>query len=84
MIMGKTYFMLWQEYGRDRDFEMTERYYRGALAMAPRLPNLLYDLLNIYDIGKEQEKAAEIANRILVLWPDDKLVRELLERFNNK
>ena len=74
------YSMLWQKYQREEDFTKAEHYYRAALALGPKLPPVLYGLLNLYTLDNNKEKAAQIAQTILKYWPDDSNIQGLITR----
>lgn len=80
IMRGQMYFILWQKSQKvnESDFIKAENYYRQALAIGPKLPLVLYGLLDIYQVKGDSEKTREIAGRILQYWPEDEKVKAVL------
>jgi hypothetical protein len=56
-----------------------ERYFVMAVNLAPKRPQSLYGLLDVYRMKQDRKKMEEIGNRILSLWPEDQNVKALLQ-----
>ena len=80
IIRGNLYSLLWQKYRQEEDFVKSEEAYRAALAIGPKLPPVLYSLLDLYQAKGEGEKLKEIANTILKYWPDDQKIKDILSK----
>lgn len=72
---GNLYSLLWQKYRQESDYVKSEEAYRAALTIGPKLPPVLYSLLDLYNAKGDMEKLKEIANTILKYWPDDQKVK---------
>ncbi len=71
---------LWNNYNQqESDFKKAETYYRKALAIGPKLPPVLYGLMELYQLEGDEVGMREIGNIILKYWPDDKNVKRALE-----
>ncbi len=80
LIMGgQMYFILWQKSRNESDFIKAEEYYRKALSIGPKLPPVLYGLLDLYQAKGDQEKIREIGEIILQYWPDDEKVKKIIK-----
>ncbi len=77
---GNLYNLLWQKYGHIEDFAKTEEAYRAALAIGPKLPPVLYSLLDLYQAKGDFGKEKEIGNIILGYWPNDQNVRNIVDK----
>jgi hypothetical protein len=62
------------------------KYYQAALEyyllgnrLGPARPQTLYGLFDIYRLGNQPDKAIEVANRILTLWPGDQAMKTALD-----
>lgn len=63
----------------------SEEYYNKSLAMfergldaSPNRKMFLYGLLDLYLIGSQNDKARELGEYILTIWPDDEKIKEVL------
>src|SRR3989338_11583231 len=81
MVMGQMYGLLWEKYGRkEEDFQKAEEYWQKAFVIGPKLPPVLYGILNLYQAKGDQEKIKEISEIILQHWPEDEKIKEILKR----
>ncbi len=78
IILSNLHSILWKEYGRKADFVQAENYLRTALVFGPKLPPVLYGLLDLYQYRGDREKIREIATTILTYWPSDTDVQTIL------
>lgn len=79
IALGQMYFTLWQKYGKkDVDYAKAEEYFLGAYSIGPKLPPVLYSLLDLYRLKGDGEKLKNIASEILTYWPDDESVKNVL------
>lgn len=62
--------VLWRRWGREKDFNKAEEYYLAAYAIGPKLPPVLYGLLNLYQNRGDAEKLNKVAGEILGYWPN--------------
>ena len=76
------YQNLLNRFGRVEYYQKTEEHYLNAFRIGPKLPPVLYGLLNLYRMSGDKNKIKEIASAILSYWPDDKEVAALLEEVN--
>lgn len=72
---GQMHFVLWKRFQKEEDYGKAESYYLAARAIGPKLPPVLYELLNLYKERGDSAKAKEVAETILSFWPDDTEVR---------
>jgi len=81
MVMGQMYGLLWEKYGRkEEDFQKAEEYWQKAFVIGPKLPPVLYGILNLYQAKGDQEKIKEVSEIILQHWPEDEKIKEILKR----
>jgi hypothetical protein len=74
--------VLWEVFRtNENDFNMAEEGYLKALAVAPKLPVVLYNLLELYKSKGETAKMESVARRIVELWPNDSETKKLLSDF---
>lgn len=76
---AQMHFILWSKFHNDDDYKITEQYYLKALSIGPRLPPVLYGLLDLYRQKGEKAKMQEIAKIIVGYWPSDDKVSALLK-----
>ena len=79
IILGQMYSVLWQKSGKEEDFKKAEEYYLKAMEIGPKLPPVLYGLLDIERAGGNNEKIKEISKIILQYWPEDERVKQIAE-----
>lgn len=79
IIGGAFYRTLWQASGREEDYKKSEEYFKKAYSIGPKLPPVLYNLLDLYRFGGDKENMRKIGEEILEYWPDDENVREVLK-----
>lgn len=72
-------FIMWSKFHNEDDYKITEQYYLKALAIGPRLPPVLYGLLDLYRQKGEKAKMQDIAKKIVGFWPNDDKVSALLK-----
>ena len=79
MVMGQMHGVIWEKYGRkEEDFQKAEEYWQKAFAIGPKLPPVLYGMLNLYQAKSDQEKIKEISEIIIQYWPEDEKIKLLL------
>ncbi|MDP3725089.1 MAG: hypothetical protein Q8R20_01300 [Nanoarchaeota archaeon] len=77
---ARTYHFMWIQYGgKEEYFKKAEEGYMKVLTLAPKLPPVLYGILDLYRASGNAEKVKEYGERILRLWPEDKRVITLLQ-----
>lgn len=74
--LGHFYFRLWERFGGQEYFDKAEEYYNKVLSEAPRLPHALEAIYRMYKKAGETEKADEIGQRILAIWPEHHLFED--------
>lgn len=80
MVIGQMYQVLWGKYGqREEDSQKSENYFQKALAIGPKLPPVLYGMLDIYQMKGDVQKVKEIGEIILKYWPDDERIKKVVE-----
>lgn len=79
LIGANFYDMLWRKYQVESDFVKAEKYYREALAIGPKLPPILYGLLDLYQAHGDGEKFRDTAKIVLQYWPEDENVRKIFQ-----
>ena len=79
MVMGQMHGVIWEKYGRkEEDFQKAEEYWQKAFVIGPKLPPVLYGMLNLYQAKGDQEKIKEISEIIIQYWPEDEKIKLLL------
>ena len=76
---AQMHFILWSKFHNENDYKLTEQYYLKALSIGPRLPPVLYGLLDLYRQKGEKTKMRDIAKIIVGYWPSDETVSALLK-----
>lgn len=69
----------WINYQEEKYFEMAEYYLLEGLKISPNRSQNLYGLFNLYLSKSDFEKAREVGEKIIVFWPDDNRMRQLLD-----
>ena len=64
--------------------EAAKKYFLEGYAVNPTRPQFAYALFDIYRIENNVEKAKEMAEHILKLWPTEEKIPKLLEDFLNR
>lgn len=77
IMAGQMYEILWQKSKKESDFKKAEEYYQQALAIGPKLPPVLYGLLDLERAKGNKEKIKEISETILKYWPEDEKIKFL-------
>lgn len=78
MIVGAEYYLvLWQKSGKEEDYQKSEEYFKKARDIGPKLPPVLYGMLNLYQIRGDAQKVQEIKEVILKYWPEDEGIKQL-------
>ncbi len=67
------------KYKRMEDLQKAESFFQAAYAIGPKLPPVLYGLLDVYRMEGNNEKAKQIGETILQYWPDDKNVSNIVK-----
>ena len=70
LAIAQLHATLWQRFQKDEDYVTAERYYRDAYAIGPKLPPVLFGLLNLYGAHGDTAKAEEIGKEIVRYWPN--------------
>ena len=80
-LLGGTqlYEILLTKYKHQEDIQKVESYIEVAYAIGPKLPPVLYNLLDIYRFTGQTQKAKQIGETILQYWPDDKNVENIVK-----
>lgn len=71
--------VLWSKSHNEDDYLKAEQYYLKALAIGPRLPPVLYGLLDLYRMRGDKEKMRAVAKSIFSYWPDDDKIGALVK-----
>ena len=79
IILGQMYSVLWQKSGKEEDFKKAEEYYLKAMEIGPKLPPVIYGLLDLERASGNNEKIKEISKIIFQYWPEDERVRQTIE-----
>ena len=79
IVAGQMYEILWGKYGREEDFQKAENYFQKAFTIGPKLPPVLYGMLNFYQMKGDTPKVKEISEIILQYWPDDETVKKIIQ-----
>jgi len=70
IAMGRMYESMWTHYKHDEDYKKAEEYYRKAYIIGPKLPPVLFGMINLYKNKGDDARVQEIAIIILQYWPD--------------
>lgn len=60
-----------------------EKYYRTAHEAAPKRPQPLYGLFDVYRLMGNEAKVKEVSDNLLSLWPEDQNIKKGIEEFEN-
>lgn len=71
--------ILWMKFHSQDDYKLTEQYFLKALEIGPRLPPVLYGLLDLYRASGEKTKMQNVAKIIVGYWPSDSKTAALLK-----
>ena len=79
LIMGGAFYKtLWQNSGNEEDFKKSEEYFKKAYSIGPKLPPVLYNLLDLYRLRDDRENMEKIGEEILRYWPDDVGIKQAI------
>lgn len=71
LLMGaRFYSILWNHFRKVEDVKRAEDYYLAAFKIGPKLPPVLYGMLEFYRAIGNREKYEEIARLIITYWPN--------------
>ncbi len=74
--------ILFQRFHNAEDYNLAEQAYLKDLAMAPKLPPVLYGLASLYASVGDQNKLMQVVQVIASYWPDDKQIQKTLQDLN--
>lgn len=77
LSVANMYNITWQKFGDDKFFDGAEKYYLKAHEMGPKVPQPLFNLYDIYKKNNQPEKAEDIGQKIMDLWPEIESLEEL-------
>lgn len=80
LLGGRMYYILWMRFGDKKNYEKAGVYYRQAFELGPKLPPVLYGLLQFYQDGGETEKFEEVRKIIRGYWPEDDVFQSVIEK----
>ncbi len=80
LIGAQLYTTLWQVSGDENSFQKSEFYYKKAYEIGPKLPPVLYGMLDLYKSKGDEVNAEKIRGEILKYWPDDESVKTILKQ----
>jgi len=69
LVGAQLYSILWNKYHRPEDAKKVEDYYLAAFRIGPKLPQVLYGLLEFYRATGNEKRLMEIGQLILSYWP---------------
>lgn len=78
ILLGQMYSVLWQKSGKEEDFKKAEEYYLKAMEIGPKLPPVLYGLLDLERASGNNENVKKISEIILKYWPEDERINKLV------
>jgi len=70
---------LLSKYKNMEDLQKMDSYLQAAYAIGPKLPPVLYSLLDVYRMEGDNAKAKQIGEIILGYWPDDKTISDIVK-----
>lgn len=79
LVMAQMYIVVWQDSKKDADYAKAEEYLLEAKDIGPKLPPVLYTLINLYQAKGDKAKLKEVAQEILKYWPEDEQVKKLAQ-----
>jgi tetratricopeptide (TPR) repeat protein len=79
-VSGAAYETAYSATGNTAYSDKARMYYERGLELSPDRPQFLYPLLEDYRARGDKDKARELAERILSIWPDDAQTRALLDK----
>ena len=83
VMISAMYEVAWRLYNVSAYAEKAEAYYLEIHQRAPKLPQPLYGLFRMYHLSGQQERAQEMGEKIIALWPNDATVKGILEAGGN-
>jgi len=81
--LGRAYHYLWVNHKNPEDYKSAEKYYEKILVIAPKLPPVLYGMIDLYRVAGDREKTKEYAEKTLMYWPKDARLIDILEKIKN-
>jgi len=84
LIGAYAYQALWNYYGyQEDDFIRAGNYYKKAFEIGPKLPPVLYGLMEMYQIKGDVNGMKEMGSLILKYWPEDENVEQIISQISN-
>lgn len=83
-ILGSMNEVAYVQTKNPKYLEASKKYFLLGNELAPRRPQFLYGLFDLYRLEGDLGKATEIANEILRLWPNDTRIQQLIADFAKK
>jgi tetratricopeptide (TPR) repeat protein len=71
LSLAQMYSLLWKKSHQDGDFKKAEEYYKEALKRGPKVPPVLFGLLELYNTAGKKEEVWALKEKILHYWPND-------------
>ena len=81
-LMGQWYYVMWGRFKNSNDLKRAEEYQLAAFEIGPKLPPVLYGLMDTYRAVGNKQKIQELGKYILSLWPDDAGTKKVLRDFS--
>jgi hypothetical protein len=79
LFAAEAYRTLWQATGNKDYFVKSYDYYQKAYAIGPKLPPVLYGMLDLYGLVGDRVDGKKIGEIILQYWPDDQGVANAIK-----
>jgi len=80
-VLGNLYQLAFIKTNDAKFLDGAKSYYQMGLERAPKRPQFLYGLLDVYRLQGDVEGVNDVSTRILALWPTDDRVREAVKVF---
>jgi len=78
LAYGDMRTVLFRRFHQEADLKKAEETYLQAFAIGPKLPPVLYSLLDLYSIARDAGKFKQTAETVLTYWPDDARLKSAL------
>jgi hypothetical protein len=70
LVGAQLHSILWNNFHRPEDLKKAEEYYLAAFKIGPKLPPVLFGLLELYRAAGDHKKYEDIAKLVVTYWPN--------------
>lgn len=77
LLLGRMYYTMWQIHRKPEYLKKAEEYFLAMYEIAPRLPQPIYGLFEVYRDMGDVTRMSQMGEKILELWPTEPRIRKV-------